>query len=255
MVQPAVCPIGETWKSKGSSPLAPFVSGDWGGSVVYNLDGSVSVTNGDSSEARYDTGTTTMSNFRASFTIEDFGNFPNIYFFGYGGSGGIQINFTSEFNGNMNIDFSKNRTTLPPVPYATGQNLAVALEVLFNFDGENDKLTIKFNDVEVVSELLNLNSLGDWGSSFLWVRGRSGGTCTVRFDELSSVGQGLPNQCQALSITRGLRFYNVWAGAGAPVENPALGITVEDWNGTSVAIMTIDETSNKLADKWDTGLT
>ncbi len=55
--------------------------------------------------------------------------------------------------------------------------------------------------------------------------------------------------------TRGLRFYNVWAGDGVPVANPALGITVEDWNGTSVAIMTIDETSNKLAEKWDTGFT
>ena len=55
------------------------------------------------------------------------------------------------------------------------------------------------------------------------------------------------------AITRGIRLYNVWAGDGDPVASPEFGVTVEDWSGRLVAVMSIDETSNKFSKPWDSG--
>ncbi len=56
------------------------------------------------------------------------------------------------------------------------------------------------------------------------------------------------------SITRGIRLYNVWAGDGDPVASVEFGVTVENWGGRLVSIMTIDEKNDKFALKWDSGL-
>jgi len=55
------------------------------------------------------------------------------------------------------------------------------------------------------------------------------------------------------AITRGIKLYNVWAGDGDPVASVEFGVTVEDWGGRLVAVMTIDETSNKFGKPWDSG--
>jgi hypothetical protein len=55
------------------------------------------------------------------------------------------------------------------------------------------------------------------------------------------------------AITRGIKLYNVWAGDGDPVASVEFGVTVENWGGRLVAVMTIDETSNKFSKPWDSG--
>jgi len=55
------------------------------------------------------------------------------------------------------------------------------------------------------------------------------------------------------AITRGIKLYNVWSGDGDPVASTEFGVTVEDWGGRLVAVMTIDETSDKFGKPWDSG--
>ena len=55
------------------------------------------------------------------------------------------------------------------------------------------------------------------------------------------------------AITRGIKIYNVWNGDGDPVASVEFGVTVEDWGGRLVAVMTIDESDNKMSKKWDSG--
>lgn len=54
-------------------------------------------------------------------------------------------------------------------------------------------------------------------------------------------------------VTRGIVIYDVWVGAGDPVPNPTYNITVEDWGGRIVAVMTITEDDFYLTEVWDNG--
>ncbi len=240
MNQPEVCPIGETWDSWELNPsigldryTLPNPSQFWVSGNNFNVKCQIQ----NYKPVQSPTELTRIFSTYITLSMESsFGSVRYSLFFG----GATQV-----------------------TPYRPNYN-SVDYYVDISFTGSMSTSslmtgTLVVNILDIATDTI-LDTLTITGSQaktkdYIWVN--DGGAFNPKADTFKGeiVGQGLPSQCQALPITRGLRFYNVWAGTGTPVANPALGITVEDWNGTSVAIMTIDETSNKLAEKWDTGFT
>jgi len=54
-------------------------------------------------------------------------------------------------------------------------------------------------------------------------------------------------------VIRGIKLYDLWSNAGAPVASASLGITIETLSGRPIAVMTFDENGKRLAGSWDSG--
>ncbi len=250
MAQPEVCPLDKTYRddytghyTNNNPSVNTFTAPNVFDTPKYATYIYIDVPVNDEP---YSTTVTSIIRNDPSFTTGSYWSAWRFIVFG-GGTRQVTISGGTTLQGDGFV-FNEGSIVLPTLP--RGSLIEVTTKIVW--DGTH-------TDIEVTTNLTEGSTLTARVSGGSTLLGLAGGVAGYDSEVVHTVGgmvgDGFENQCQPVSITRGLRFYNVWAGDGAPVASEEFGVTVEDWGGRSVAILTIDEKSNKLAEKWDSGFT